>query len=290
LTRFIREFNESIASGNKLRFFYRFKKSDDNYIILEATGHPHFAETRQMPSNSTTPVCAGFFMMAREYPTKNAALLDSFLEHKIENERLTRRIAELKKEELEHQRLQSRNRENNAGSSMGSRTETDNSYGTQRTQSSPNLNHDSRDDTNMHMSSKSMPPPAKPNLHGAALTRQNLDNFDASPSTKADSLRDKMARFEGVSHAETIEMLTGLRYHEGERSKGISTGDTSPSLIRGDAGVPMPIDKESRSSSERKKKIKVANEYVCTDCGTLESPEWRKGPTGPKTYVSYLLV
>lgn len=25
------------------------------------------------------------------------------------------------------------------------------------------------------------------------------------------------------------------------------------------------------------------DEYVCTDCGTTESPEWRKGPMGPKT-------
>jgi DNA-directed RNA polymerase subunit RPC12/RpoP len=31
------------------------------------------------------------------------------------------------------------------------------------------------------------------------------------------------------------------------------------------------------------KKTKAADEYVCTDCGTLDSPEWRKGPSGPKT-------
>lgn len=28
------------------------------------------------------------------------------------------------------------------------------------------------------------------------------------------------------------------------------------------------------------------HEHVCTECGTVESPEWRKGPLGPKTYVS----
>jgi len=59
-----------------------------------------------------------------------------------------------------------------------------------------------------------------------ALTRENLEG--ASAGSKPDSLRDKMARYEGSSHTDTIEMLTGLRYIEGERSKGITTGNASP--------------------------------------------------------------
>ncbi|KAK9470429.1 uncharacterized protein V1510DRAFT_399368 [Dipodascopsis tothii] len=31
------------------------------------------------------------------------------------------------------------------------------------------------------------------------------------------------------------------------------------------------------------KKMRLAEEYVCKECGTLDSPEWRKGPQGPKT-------
>jgi len=110
-------------------------------------------------------------------------------------------------------------------------------------------------------------------------------------------MNDKMARYEGATHIETIEMLTGLRYHGGERSAGISTGAASPNLIRGDEGITMPADKDSRlaaggtystdgygdGNGDKKKKMKIAEEYVCTDCGTLDSPEWRKGPTGPKT-------
>ena len=57
---------------------------------------------------------------------------------------------------------------------------------------------------------------------------------------------DKMARYEGASHMDGIEMLTGLRYRDGERSHGISTGDMSPALIRGDAGIAIPVDKEGR--------------------------------------------
>jgi DNA-directed RNA polymerase subunit RPC12/RpoP len=93
-----------------------------------------------------------------------------------------------------------------------------------------------------------------------------------------------MSRYEANNtHLESIELLTGLRYRDGERSHGISTGDTSPALIRGDAGIAILLDRDRENSKKEKKKLKVADEYVCADCGTLDSPEWRKGPKGPKT-------
>ena len=93
-----------------------------------------------------------------------------------------------------------------------------------------------------------------------------------------------MSRYEANStHLESIELLTGLRYRDGERSHGISTGDTSPALIRGDAGIAILLDRDRDGPKKDKKKQKLADEYVCADCGTLDSPEWRKGPKGPKT-------
>jgi PAS domain S-box-containing protein len=260
---FVKEFNESIASGNPLRFFYRFRKADDTCVIFESHGHPHLSSD---PSSFAPPNalnCRGFFLMARPYPTKNAALLDSFLEHKIENERLTKRIAELKREEQDENEEWTKKTE---GASVTNQSET------QPTQSiSPSD----------AASYAQMPPPAKPVISNTALTRQNLD--EALAATKQDSINDKMARYEGANHLETIEMLTGLRYRDGERSQGISTGDASPNLIRGDAGIQISLDRDGRGSSDKKKKLKIADEYVCTDCGTLDSPEWRKGPSGPKT-------
>jgi PAS domain S-box-containing protein len=257
---FVKEFNESIASGNPLRFFYRFRKIDDAWIIFESHGHPHLSSD---PSSFAPPNalnCRGFFLMARPYPTKNAALLDSFLEHKIENERLTKRIAELKREE------QDENDEWNR------KTET-----VSDSQPTQSVVHSDA----AAASYAQMPPPAKPGLSNTALTRQNLDEVLAA--TKQDSINDKMARYEGSNHMDTIEMLTGLRFRDGERSQGISTGDASPMLIRGDAGIQISLDRDGRTSSDKKKKLKMADEYVCTDCGTLDSPEWRKGPSGPKT-------
>ena len=271
--RFVRDFNESIATGRPLRLFYRFRKSDDTYAIFETHGHPHIADAPQIDPSSPQSVCKGFFMMARPYPTRNAALLDSFLEHKIENERLMKRIAELRQEEYEDQQQQRQRQQQSLRSEGLTSTSHGSSFGNDTPLSV------SQGQTPMSAPAESMPPPAKP---VSQLTRQNLDRMEASNSVRVEGIRDKMARFDGT-HMDTIEILTGLHYREGERSKGISTGDTSPALIRGDVGVPIPIDKESRQSSDKKKKQKIADEYVCTDCGTLDSPEWRKGPKGPKT-------
>jgi hypothetical protein len=203
--------------------------------------------------------------MSRPYPTKNANLLDSFLEHKIENERLLRKINELKweeREELEQQDQMISRRDGlstvtRSDQETENRTETDNGGSIY----------------------DGMPPPPKPSISNTALTRQNLN--EALAASRPDSINDKMARYEGATPMEHIEMLTGLR--TGERSEGISTGAISPALIKGDAGIAILPDRESRASSDKKKKLKVADEYVCTDCGTLDSPEWRKGPNGPKT-------
>lgn len=270
---FVREFNESIASGNPLRFFYRFKKVDNTYVIFESHGHPHLtSEAIAYGPNNAAGFCRGFFMMARPYPTKNAELLDSFLEHKIENERLTRKIAELRREEKEDTEAQQRQWAKSDGLDEMAPSE---SQAESETRRSTSLNSVQSGDYN------GMPPPAKPTASKTALTEQALD--EANASIKPDSITDKMARYEGANHIEGIEMMTGLRYRDGERSHGISTGDMSPLLIRGDAGIAIPMDKDSRAGTDKKKKVKAADEYVCTDCGTLDSPEWRKGPNGPKT-------
>ncbi|KAI1378770.1 hypothetical protein F4677DRAFT_411941 [Hypoxylon crocopeplum] len=269
---FTSELNESIATGNPLRMFYRVKKKDGSYAIFESVGHAHIAAAKFAPNpENKTPFCQSVFMMSRPYPTKNASLLDSFLEHKIENERLRRRIAELRREEEEEEASQQ-----SWFASQEGRSDIAASEDTVMTSSqNPAIfNQPSNVD------SQAMPPPERPNPLNGALTRENLEGVTAG--NRPDSIRDKMARYEGASHTDTIEMLTGLRYVEGERSHGITTGNHSPTLIKGDVGIAIPIDRDPRTG-EKKKKLKVAEEYVCTDCGTLDSPEWRKGPQGPKT-------
>ncbi|OTB05645.1 hypothetical protein M426DRAFT_10398 [Hypoxylon sp. CI-4A] len=271
LGTFTSDMNESIATGNPLRMFYRLKKKDGSYAIFESVGHAHIAAAKFAPNpENQSPFCQAVFMMSRPYPTKNASLLDSFLEHKIENERLRRRIAELRREEEEEEASQQ-----SWLASQEGRSDIAPSEDTMMTSSqSPAVFNQTSVD------SHAMPPPERPTALNIALTRENLEGVTAG--SRPDSIRDKMARYEGASHTDTIEMLTGLRYVEGERSRGITTGNSSPTLIKGDVGIAIPIDRDPRTG-EKKKKLKVAEEYVCTDCGTLDSPEWRKGPSGPKT-------
>lgn len=321
---FTSEMNESIATGNTLRMFYRLRRKDDTYAIFESVGHSHIAPAKFAPNpKNQSPFCQAVFVMSRPYPTKNASLLDSFLEHKIENERLRRRIAELRREEEEDEASQpswitGQEGRSDIAPSEDNTIMTSNPGGSGSTIYAPTTNAAAMDSQSMSMS---MPPPERPTPLNIALTRENLEGVTAG--SRPDSIRDKMARFEGagagsggvVSHTDTIEMLTGLRYLEGERSRGITTGNSSPTLIKGDAGIAIPIDRDPRTG-EKKKKLKVAEEYVCTDCGTLavllfplrflmtkkqseqtrihtnkrhhppgtlDSPEWRKGPSGPKT-------
>ena len=288
---FLREFNESIATGHALRMFYRFRNKEEKYTIFECHGHPHLTndvshlELNGGPRNNAG-FCAGFFMMVRPYPTKNAVLLDSFLEHKLENERLQARINVLRREEAEEADAQARHYHKKAtGASSLTPSAIDTVPGNTNTLTaggeSPSMASDRQSSDPF-----SMPPPAKPTISNMALTREALD--EANAFARPDSITDKMARYEGSSHVDSIEMLTGLRYREGERSHGISTGGMSPALIRGDAGIDIPMDKADLRGGasyldKKPKKVKSADEYVCTDCGTLDSPEWRKGPNGPKT-------
>ncbi|KAF5518619.1 Cutinase gene palindrome-binding protein [Colletotrichum aenigma] len=260
---FVAELNESIASGNPLRLFFRFKKKDGKYAIFESVGHAHIAAAKFAPNpHNQSPFCQAVFMMSRLYPTKNAGLLDTFLEHKMENERLRRRITELRREEeMENEESQRIWQQSQEGRSDVTPSETT------MTTSAPSV---SRNDYSNDRTS----------ALNVALTREALEGVAGS---RPDSLKDKMARYEGgASHTDTIEMLTGLRYIEGERSRGITTGNASPTLIKGDAGIAIPLDRDPRTG-DKKKKLKTSEEYVCTDCGTLDSPEWRKGPSGPKT-------
>jgi PAS domain S-box-containing protein len=237
----VAELHESIATGNSLRMFYRMKKKDGTYAIFEAVGHAHIAAARFAPNpNNQSPFCQAVFMMARLYPTKNASLLDSFLEHKIENERLRRRIAELRREEEvdveEAQRQWTQSREG--------RSDITPSEGTGMSL------------TSVPRATNEISVPSE-NVDGA-LTRKNLEDITAS--SRQDSLRDKMARIE-ASSADTIALLTGIE--NGER---MANGNRSPTLIKGDAGIAIPMDRDNRLG-DKKKKPKLAEEYVCTDCG-----------------------
>lgn len=213
---FTSELNESIATGTPLRIFYRFRKKDETYAVLEAVGHAHIAAPKFAPSpTNQTPFCQAVFLTVRPYPTKNAALLDSFLEHKMENERLKRKIAELQREE-----------------------------------------QDKPEDNTIRLGAYPLN-----NQNPSVQLRDRRTSLDIGHPESVSG-----PRHTPMGATDTIEMLTGRRYHDDGRSRRTTARTCSPTLVKGDVGIAIPVDRDSRPG-EKKKKLKVAEEYVCTDCG-----------------------
>ncbi|KAH8556187.1 PAS domain-containing protein [Umbelopsis sp. PMI_123] len=68
----------------------------------------------------------------------------------------------------------------------------------------------------------------------------------------------------------------------------LSSSSTSPKVLHKpyDGRVTIPTGASSLdndTTSKHRKKVKAGDEYVCHECGCVESPEWRRGPNGPKT-------
>lgn len=266
-TFFIREFNEAIATGHRLRYHFRFRKSDGDFTIVEASGHAHMSKDKiTLGTGKEGNPCDGFFLICRPYPTTSNALLDTFLEHKVENIRLNRRIADLKKEEEEELRAQQQwvfQSDNNNSGAVSPDDEIDAFNSATGTAT-----------TTTDQQGGMMLPPARPSVSSSG---QN----GYSTMITLDNNLDTISRSDTSSVLDSIEMLTGLRYGEGERSKGLSTGERDAVLVQEQADLRhLGL---SSDDNDKKKRVKTTEEYVCTDCGTLASPEWRKGPSGPKT-------
>ncbi|CAO3652271.1 unnamed protein product [Mucor hiemalis] len=67
----------------------------------------------------------------------------------------------------------------------------------------------------------------------------------------------------------------------------ISTGGcvatASSYLSSNNSTTTVNTDIAKKEKWKRRKKSRGADDYICADCGTTASPEWRKGPQGPKT-------
>ncbi|EJU00693.1 hypothetical protein DACRYDRAFT_117132 [Dacryopinax primogenitus] len=119
---FFAHIHHAITTRSELAAYTRFRAKDDRTPLFEVRGHPYFMGLKEGEgasvgageegSGTTGTGAAGggagtgtgggeyagyqcFFAMARPYPSKPAALLDSFLDLKIENEHLRQRLASL---------------------------------------------------------------------------------------------------------------------------------------------------------------------------------------------------
>ncbi|KAJ5476691.1 hypothetical protein N7475_002420 [Penicillium sp. IBT 31633x] len=252
---FQKDLDDSVAANQSFRTHIRVQKANGTYSLMEAYGHPHIAN--QDKRQGETPIkerCTGFFLMCRPYPNKISQLLDSFLEHKIENARLIQQIAKLKKEEDEDAAAARASYSKGDSNSRAPKTET---HGQQfATSGEASSDPDSTDTVG--------------------------PNSDESDTSQSSDYHPKRSTGEVYSHIDGIEVMTGLHYAEGERSQGLSTGTSRGRLVHCDIDITTAADQERNAQEgDRRKRLKA--QHVCSDCGTADSPEWRKGPVGPKT-------
>jgi hypothetical protein len=251
---FLRDMDDSVATNKPFRTHVRFQKTNNTYCLVEVYGHAHIAShnASQGRRASDEERCTGFFLVCRPYPTKNSQLLDSFLEHKIENARLVQQIAKLKQEE---------EKEANLNLLPHPKIEEQKSLLENMAAAHAVLSEDSNETV-------------------APNSDSNSDDSDINNA--GDFFADRPSRDEGISHIDGIEVMTGLYYGDGERSQGLSTGLRKGRLIHCDIDITTAAD-QARNAQEGDRRKRLKGPHTCGDCGTADSPEWRKGPNGPKT-------
>lgn len=275
---YTRSFNEALTTRSELGLFARFRKKDDRYIIFEITyvvpastfatpaeairsGHPHFvAPKAEDPSDQSTSgpkdesggqICKCFFAVGRPYPSKNAAMLDSFLDLKIENEKLRSKLEVVYKDIEAEGGLRS--------------------LGALKVGSDGTIN------------------PASSSYGGGAGSASGAYPVDGQGSPTGSNFDPSI----GLVPTTGLYPSSGNTY--GALGIGVSQSHRGSVTGREDAGSAdgggPPAAASARTGAgattaagDDKKKVKKPKvddgEFVCRDCGTVDSPEWRKGPDG----------
>ncbi|KAF8350600.1 white collar 2 type of transcription factor [Amanita rubescens] len=220
---FCSAFQHSIATNLELLSYLRFKSNSPSgdelsgfkELLFELKGYPHFVNDE----------CRCFFAMAKPYPSRNTSMLNTFLELKMEHERLRHRLTELQ-------------------SQLPPRTSA----------SSPSIPTTSAIYATSTIPSQGLLPVTGPQYS------KSLDH----PNTRY-----------ALSSANYEDILSGSR--DVLESANYGRCSLYSSSVHADE------DSEEGVKKKKLKKSHSVEQYVCITCGRTDSPEWRKGPLGPKT-------
>ena len=332
---FIKHFTASIQNNRPLSTYFRFRRKDETSILFEVTGQPYYTSSRTTNDTSmslrqdtsashdsvgTSKVCKCFFAMARQYPGKNNAMLDSFLELKIENEVLRKRLAEVYKEiegepedpaltagtsamdlggsaeqrqisgypsrasaftqhSQQQQQQQYQQQQQTAYKAMMTDDNSSGSSGNSvyYSQSAPNVQVPLPYQQQGQQQSPLFADPAQMHSRSGTINQDNalLNGAGVIPSTS----NTYGALGIGISPASarnTQGSSQSQPQHQMQNQNQSSIQNTS-----------LADTQEGTEADGKKKKPKKQRvdegEFVCRDCGTVDSPEWRRGPLGPKT-------
>lgn len=235
---FTREFRNAQTNGSIMRVTYRLLRKDGKYTTLETRGH-FFKQ--------------GFFGSARSVPAEMTRMMDTFLDYKMENEMLKRKV-QIAKQKAMSGKAQKQN-------SMTQEPSPQTSLHTPTSGTNQTSEFDDNDEYDDDFEELFAPPSESVYAQGV------LNSYDVS---------------------ESVSLFTGLHFDLGERSRGISMGvegELFNTLIAPSIGDEGGEQNETvdKLKSGKKRRNDDEQERICTDCGRTDAPEWRRGPRGPKT-------
>ncbi|EMD38174.1 hypothetical protein CERSUDRAFT_122924 [Gelatoporia subvermispora B] len=210
-------------------------------VLFEITGRPHYCGDDKLPQGPGDGAGAGaqpgddapadflcFFAVAKPYPGRNTAMLHTFLELKMENERLLQQRAAL--------------RARGAALDAAEGSPTAVSCAANASSAAPG--------TSAALPSAGMSPLAYPGQYP----------------------RDEVYYPGGVYD----DMGAGM--------VGLGMQDLpGPGYAHPGASVGCDDDDDEGARKKHRRVVSAAEQHVCMTCGKTDSPEWRKGPQGPKT-------
>ncbi|KAH7343338.1 hypothetical protein B0J17DRAFT_625058 [Rhizoctonia solani] len=218
------------------------------------------------PNPNADPEASCFVIMARPYPSRNTAMLDSFLELKIENERLRQQLLNLR-------------------TSGGPSSPTLASPAYPIGQIAPN--------ESPHGQSATLTSPTYPtnSIGGMNLAGNNATgDADAAYQPRSIHAMPQPPGANGMYYPAQANRLASGAFDGSLSSASYGAGPSNgPGAVANSArrGSIVEETNESTEAGRTRKKPKKAHstqeQYVCVTCGRTDSPEWRKGPLGAKT-------
>ncbi|KAL0092514.1 GATA-type zinc finger transcription factor [Phycomyces blakesleeanus] len=237
---FSREFRNASAENKPFKAYYRLLRKDGKYTSLETRGH--FFK-------------GCFFGLARCVPAQSTRMMDTFLDLKMENEILKRKLVNMK------QKQQQQNLESEKSSPITSSSED----------RSETADMDDDEFDGDFDEEEFLPNAAHVYTPGVNTSYDMLESVSLFTGLRY----DLGERSRGIS--------LGL---VGELTTVAQLPPSMPSTINSIERVTVHDEDEETNEQQKrvkKKRIEVEAPKICTDCGTTSAPEWRKGPKGPKT-------
>ncbi|KAJ1647330.1 hypothetical protein IWQ61_010105, partial [Dispira simplex] len=284
---YVREFNMSVVQRH-FRLFVRLRRKDEQFILVEVVGHSMFATAAVVGSN-------GFTNVPLSNPTDLGTAGQSGAMVNIDN-LLTFPPQPVVFDAQGLYPSSSRNAGSNAKNvpfqhSMGSATGAD-SFQTSSC-GDPNGDNAAGSSVVKYFFSIARPYPTAPtNLLDSILELKVENEMLMRRYQQLEGDPDTLHRIIATldDKQELTQLVQPPRYPLDEmlRSPSFPTSAYSPTTAHLSTsslhGITETPHLAPLTGKRKKRRTKVGQvELVCTDCGTVESPEWRRGPQGPKT-------